>query len=164
MHRGHPAGRLDFLLRGVRLGDAQILLNGFVKQVGCLADHRYIFQKLVGVDAVNIHAAKFDFTVVFLPETKQQFEEGRFSAAGFADYADDLALLGMHRNILQNLTVGIVGEGKAVYGEAFKSCLSAVGYGCYRRLFRQKVQHTITRGKGLGQVTGQGRDGDDRPE
>lgn len=64
MHRGHPAGRLDFLLRGVRFGDAQIVLNGFVKQVGCLADHRYIFQKLVGVD-VNINAAKFDFTVVF---------------------------------------------------------------------------------------------------
>ena len=164
MHRGRPAGGLDLLLRGVRLGDAQILLNGFIKQVGRLADHRYIFQKLVGADAVNIHAAKFDFTTVFLPEPQQQFEKGRFSAAGFADYADDLSLLGVHRDILQNLTVGIVGEGKAVYSEAFKSCLSAVGYGCYRRLFRQKVQHTITRGKGLGQVAGQGGDGNDRSE
>ena len=67
MHRGHPAGGLNLLLHGIRLGEAQIVLNDFIKQVGRLTDHRYIFQKLIGAYAVNINAAKFDFTTVFLP-------------------------------------------------------------------------------------------------
>ena len=120
MHRCHPAGGFQLLLRGIGLGDAQIFLNGFVKQIGRLADHGDVFQQGGGVDVVHIHAAEPDRAAVFLPEPQQQLEKGRFPAAGFPDNADDLALFGVQVDIPQNRRFRVIRKREVLHDEIFK--------------------------------------------
>ena len=101
VNRSELTGRLHFLFRGIGFCDAEVIFNGFVKKISYLTYHRHIIKQAIGVDDCQCQrrcmrsrrgsfarSAGASFRNVDLPHPR------------LTDDADDLALFGVHTNIL----------------------------------------------------------------
>ena len=62
------AGLFQFLLRGIRLRDSQVVGDGIVEQLGILSNERFHITEIVRIDLADRNSGNGDGAILDIPE------------------------------------------------------------------------------------------------
>ena len=159
MDGGLFAGHDNLLVGGIQLGQAQIIADGIVEQVGILGHKAFHSTEVIGVNFLHASAGDGNHALPDLPEAHKELQKRGLSGTGTAADADNLPLRAGDGEILQ-YGFPTVGEGHIFRrGTVEGNLLLAADFRGHRG-FIQDVQHPIARGKGILQRRAQSGKGD----
>ena len=105
-------GRLDNLFSGcLRLGKADVVIDGSGKQEGFLQHYPYLPMEAALGYLPDIDAIHFEHAVVGVIQPHEKIDQGRFSRPGGAYKPYHLPRFHRKGNMLQHRLIGFIAEG-----------------------------------------------------
>ena len=154
MDVGCPGGSFDFLPGGIRLGIADILRDGAVKEEGILKHRRNIMPQAFQGHTPDILSVDHDTALSRVIEPGDQLGGGGFAHTGGANQGHHHAGLAVKGHILQHGNAVAVMEADILKGDTALGLAQVLGIGSIldgRRRF-QDQRHTLCACQGLLQV------------
>ena len=108
---GEPGCGDDLIFGGVWPAEGDVVVDGAAKEDGVLEDIADLIAQIFQFVSANIVAVDVKRSGLHVVETRNETDDGGFSAAGGADDADKLAWLDFQANVGKDGVVGIVSEG-----------------------------------------------------